>query len=96
MDSEIFARYAGNRLSRRFDRPTFKEFVLRDSTGRVDELLAEALDCGHFAGIPLSRWYPELADCFSVCVTEKRTREEIDGLAAALSRNRTPKIGVHA
>jgi glycine dehydrogenase subunit 1 len=86
----------GNRLSRRFDRPTFKEFVVRDSTGRVDQLLAEALDCGCFAGMPLSRWYPELADCFLVCVTEKRTREEIDGLAAALSRNRTPQIGVHA
>jgi len=76
---------SGKRLSQCFDRPTFKEFVLRDSTGSVDELLAESLDRGYFAGIPLSRWYPELADCFLVCVTEKRTREEIDGLASALS-----------
>src|SRR6476620_5490760 len=76
---------AGQRVSQRFDRPTFKEFVVRDSAGRVEELLAEALDRGYFGGISLSRWYPELADCFLVCVTEKRTREEIDGLASALS-----------
>lgn len=87
---------AGNRLSQRFDRATFKEFVVRDSTGQVDQLLAEALDCGYFAGIPLSRWYPELSDCFLVCVTEKRSREEIDGLAAVLSRSRTPQASVHA
>jgi glycine dehydrogenase subunit 1 len=31
--------------------------------------------------VPLGRWYPELDDCFLVAVTEKRTREEIDGLA---------------
>src|SRR5262249_35036381 len=76
---------SAGRLAQRFDRPTFKEFVLRDTTGRVDDLLAKALDCGYFAGISLARWYPELADCFLVCVTEKRTREEIDGLAAALA-----------
>ena len=38
-----------------------------------------------FAGVPLARWYPELADCFLVTVTEKRTRAEIDGLAACLA-----------
>ena len=35
-----------------------------------------------FAGVPLGRWYPELADCLLVAVTEKRTRAEIDRLAA--------------
>jgi glycine dehydrogenase subunit 1 len=81
---------AGKRVSQRFDRHTFKEFVLRDSAGRVDDLLAEACDRGYFGGISLSRWYPELADCFLVCVTEKRTREEIDGLAAAMAQGRKP------
>ena len=27
-----------------------------------------------FAGVPLGRWYPDLADCLLVAVTEKRTR----------------------
>ncbi|HVC97916.1 MAG TPA: aminomethyl-transferring glycine dehydrogenase subunit GcvPA [Pirellulales bacterium] len=75
---------AAGRLSSAFDRPTFKEFVIRDRHGQVEELLAGADRAGYFAGVPLARWYPELADCFLVCVTEKRTKKEIDGLAASL------------
>ena len=33
----------------------------------------------------LGRWYPRFADCLTVAVTEKRTKAEIDGLAAALA-----------
>ena len=36
------------------------------------------------AGVPLGRWYPELSDCLLVAVTEKRTKDEIDRLAAVL------------
>ena len=36
-----------------------------------------------FAGLELGRWYPELTNCISIAVTEKRTRSEIEGLAAA-------------
>jgi glycine dehydrogenase subunit 1 len=87
---------AGNRLAAMFERPVFKEFVLRDKTGKVDELLAEALDCGYFAGVPLGQWYPEMRDGLLVCVTEKRTWEEIDGLAACTAQQRTQKATVHA
>ena len=69
------------RLELAFAAPTFKEFVVRDRQGRPEQLIEEALERGYFAGVPLARWYPELADCLLVCVTEKRTREEIDGLA---------------
>jgi glycine dehydrogenase subunit 1 len=34
----------------------------------------------------LGRWYPELKDSLIVAVTEKRTRAEIDALAATLRR----------
>ncbi len=78
-----------------FDRPMFKEFVVRSEGGAPDELLAGALDCGFLAGVPLGRWYDDLADCFLVTVTEKRTREEIDGLAACLAR-RPLTASVHA
>ena len=77
---------AGGRLSSAFQRPTFKEFVVRDRQGQVDGLLEQAGRAGFFAGIPLGRWYPELADCFLVTVTEKRTMEEIDRLVQALRR----------
>lgn len=68
-----------------FDKPFFKEFVIRDADGRVAELLDSAGQEGYFAGVPLETWYPELADCFLVSVTEKRTKAEIDGLARALA-----------
>jgi glycine dehydrogenase subunit 1 len=69
-----------------FDRPMFKEFVIRDKQQNVDGLLAAALDAGYFAGIPLGHWYPELADCLLVTVTEKRTRDEMDALTNHLVR----------
>jgi glycine dehydrogenase subunit 1 len=72
------------RLQTRFTARIFKEFVVRDTKGRVPELLSSALDAGCLAGVPLGRWYPELQDCLLVTVTEKRTKAEIDGLAAAL------------
>lgn len=64
---------------------TFKEFVIRDRQGKVDALLSRALDAGYLAGIPLGRWYPELSDCFLITATEKRTRQEIDGLVSCLT-----------
>jgi glycine dehydrogenase subunit 1 len=75
---------AGGRLSLAFDRPTFKEFVVRDRSKQVDQLLDNAGRAGFFAGVPLGRWYPDLVDCFLVTVTEKRTKEEIDRLSDAL------------
>ena len=73
------------RFSLAFAEPTFKEFVLRDRDNQVEHLLQAALDHGYLAGIPLGRWYPELADCFLVAVTERRTKAEIDGLVATLA-----------
>jgi glycine dehydrogenase subunit 1 len=72
---------AGPRLKLAFQQPTFKEFVVRVTDGRVDGLLAKAQAAGIFAGLPLGRWYPEWKDCLLVTVTEKRTKAEIDELA---------------
>jgi len=86
------ARYAVERLCEHdrfelaFDAPTFKEFVIRDKLGRVDELLADALAAGFLAGVPLGQWYPELHDCFLIAVTEQRTRNEIDSWTHALAK----------
>ncbi|QEG37106.1 putative glycine dehydrogenase (decarboxylating) subunit 1 [Bythopirellula goksoeyrii] len=89
------SRYAAEQLcllerfSLAFDEPTFKEFVIRDTENRVEELLNFGLDKGYLAGLPLGRWYPELADCFLVAVTEKRTKAEIDGLVTTLANAST-------
>jgi glycine dehydrogenase subunit 1 len=88
---------ASPRLSLAFSQPTFKEFVVRDVEGRVADLLAQATAAGYLAGIPLGQWYPHLADCFLVTVTEKRTKAEIDGLAevlAARGESSAPGAGV--
>jgi glycine dehydrogenase subunit 1 len=77
---------ADERFRPAFLQPTFKEFVVRDTAGRVGALLSEAAAAGYLAGVPLGRWYPELDDCFLVAVTEKRTAAEIDGWARCLSR----------
>lgn len=72
---------ADDRFELAFSQPTFKEFVIRDRAGQVGEVLATALESDILAGVPLARWYPQLADCFLVTVTEKRTKREIDALA---------------
>jgi glycine dehydrogenase subunit 1 len=70
-------------LSPRFKRPFFNEFTLR-ATQDVPTLLRKLLGQGYHAGLSLGTWYPAFRDCFSVAVTERRTRAEIDGLAAAI------------
>jgi glycine dehydrogenase subunit 1 len=94
------SRYAAERICENerfelaFDAPTLKEFVIRDRQGHVDELLADALEAGFLAGVPLGPWYPELDDCFLVAVTEKRTRFDIDSFAHYLSSHYTKKLQV--
>jgi glycine dehydrogenase subunit 1 len=60
--------------------PTFNEFTLKlpkDTAPVVEKLLTKKVA----AGVSLGDWYPELADCLTVTVTEKRTRGEIDAFA---------------
>lgn len=84
------SRYALRRLTEdgrwraAFDRPTFKEFVVRATDGRIASHLEAARQQGILAGLPLATWYPELSDGLLVAVTEKRTRQEIDQWAEAL------------
>jgi glycine dehydrogenase subunit 1 len=77
---------AGSQWKAAFSRPTFKEFVLRSTGAKVAELLDVAQRQGIFAGIPLGRWYPELDDCLLVAVTEKRSKAQIDRLAALFAQ----------
>jgi glycine dehydrogenase subunit 1 len=87
---------ASGRLELAYERPAFKEFVVRDREGRVEQVLADAEAHGFFAGVPLGKWYPEMADCLLVAVTEKRTRAEIDGLATSLGKIQRKVLAAHA
>ena len=64
-------------------RPFFKEFAVKVPAD-ADGLLAALRTDGYLAGLPLGRWYPHLADCLGVAVTEKRTADEIEGMAGAM------------
>jgi glycine dehydrogenase subunit 1 len=85
------AHYAAEQLGRvpglsvAFPGPFFKEFVVR-SAADPRRVLAEVGRLGYHGGIPLGRWFPDLADAILIAVTEKRTREEIDGLARAYAK----------
>ena len=87
------AHYAAERLnevaglSLAFPGPFFKEFVVRLPKGRdAAAVLAEVGRLGYHGGVALSRWFADLADCVLIAVTEKRSKEEIDGLAEAFAK----------
>ncbi|MCH2128601.1 MAG: aminomethyl-transferring glycine dehydrogenase subunit GcvPA [Pirellulaceae bacterium] len=79
-----------------FQQPFFKEFVVRDRRGEVARLLEDTCEQGYLAGIPLGRWYPDLEDCFLVAITEKRTKQEIDGLVKQLASANSETATTHA
>jgi glycine dehydrogenase subunit 1 len=75
---------SGPGCSQPFDAPFYKEFVLRVPKP-ASEVVRELADLGYLVGPALGRWYPELADCLLVAVTERRSPEEVEGLAKALA-----------
>jgi glycine dehydrogenase subunit 1 len=83
------AHYAAGEIAKlpgyklRFGAPFFKEFVVQ-SQRPVADVLKHCRAKGILAGVALSRWHKDMADCFTVAVTEKRTRQEIDALVKAL------------
>lgn len=84
------ARYAREKLEavpgveRVFAGPIFNEFVIRLPLS-LRMVNTELLEDRMIGPLPLGRYYPELAKCGLVCVTEVTTREEIDRLADSLS-----------
>lgn len=83
------AHYAADRIvetgvgTLAFGAPFFKEFVIKTqrSVSEVNEALLEKKIIG---GLDLGQYYPELAGYMLLCVTEKRTKQEIDALVAGL------------
>jgi len=63
--------------------PVARELALR-LDAPVDRVLERCAERGIAAGYPLGREYPEHEDGLLVAITERRTREQIDGLADAL------------
>jgi glycine dehydrogenase subunit 1 len=60
-----------------FSAPVFNEFVVRLPAGSED-LYRRLLKRKIVAGLPLSRFYPELTDHYLLCATETSSREDMD------------------
>jgi glycine dehydrogenase subunit 1 len=65
--------------------PTFREFAVRTGTVPADVVVDRMADEGYLAGVPL-RPDDELGDGLLIAVTERRTRDEIDGFVAAMEK----------
>ena len=66
-----------------FDAPFFKEFVVK--TGQPAHEINQALLRGKIiGGLDLARFYPEMDNHMLLCVTEKRTREDMAALVSAI------------
>jgi glycine dehydrogenase subunit 1 len=61
----------------------FNEFVL-DLPCEAADVIARLIERGFAAGFPLSRYYRGMENSILICVTEKRTKQQIGMLAEAL------------
>ncbi len=85
------AHYARNRLtelpgvSALFpERPFFKEFAVRLPVA-PEEVNRHLLAHQIVGGLPLGPYYPDLADAMLLCVTETKTKDDIDRLVSAVA-----------
>jgi glycine dehydrogenase subunit 1 len=74
------AHYLAGRLKPRFSGKFFNEFVVRvDKPDKINKALLKKKIIG---GLPLGRFYPELADSMLLCATEMSHRADMDTLVA--------------
>lgn len=79
------AHFAAEQIGHQaFSTPFFHEWTVKLSRP-ASEVNVSLREAGLIGGYDLSRDYPELENTLLLCCTEKRTREEIERLAAALS-----------
>lgn len=62
-----------------FEAPTFNEFVVEFKSASK-ETTEGLLKKGIMAGLPLAEYYPELAGCNLLCVTETMSKADMDNL----------------
>jgi glycine dehydrogenase subunit 1 len=78
------SHYLAAKLQRRFCGKFFNEFVIRLNGKSPDAVNRALLRKKIVGGLPLGRFYPELADSMLLCATEMSRREDMDELAEVL------------
>jgi glycine dehydrogenase subunit 1 len=76
------SHYLAGKVQPRFSGPFFNEFVVK--VGAVEELNKQLLKKKIIGGLPLGRFYPELADSVLLCATEMTKRADMDVVAEAI------------
>ena len=64
-------------VSMAFEAPFFKEFVVKLPVA-AEEVVNRLRPHRILAGVPIGRYFPGMDDLLLVCVTEKRTKEDMD------------------
>jgi glycine dehydrogenase subunit 1 len=69
-----------------FDKSFFNEFAIRFS-GDLDikDINSRLFDAGIIGGLDISRFYPDIGNAMLLCVTETKSKEDIDKLVTAIS-----------
>ena len=75
------AHYLASKLKPRFSGRFFNEFVVRAEGKSPEEINKALLKKKIIGGLPVGRFYPELADCLLLCATEMTKRTDMDALA---------------
>jgi glycine dehydrogenase subunit 1 len=77
------AHYLAGKMTPRFSGKFFNEFVA--TVANPDALNKTLLKKKVIGGLPLGRFYPELADCVLLCATEMSRRADMDLVGEAVS-----------
>jgi glycine dehydrogenase subunit 1 len=69
-----------------FDKPFFNEFAIKISDKcKIEEINRRLFKSGIIGGLNLSHFYPDINNAMLLCVTETKTKEDIDNLVSAIS-----------
>ena len=69
-----------------FDKPFFNEFAIKISDKcKIEEINRRLFESGIIGGLDLSYFYPDINNAMLLCVTETKTKEDIDDLVSAVS-----------
>ena len=77
------AHYLAGKITPRFSGRFFNEFVTKVEGQTPDQLNKSLLKKKIIGGLPLARFYPELADSVLLCATEMSKRADMDAVAQA-------------
>jgi glycine dehydrogenase subunit 1 len=79
------SHYLAGKVKQRFCGKFFNEFVAKAEGKSPDEVNKALLKRKIVGGLPLGRFYPELADSMLVCCTEMSKKADMDAVAEVLA-----------